>query len=379
MLVSFVCALLLVQTWSKAHRVDGNDLTSYLLSARALWEGRSPYSPDTPFPYVYPMLLAFALIPWLALPYGAAVIAWFAASVAALGAMLSTTTCGRAVAMGATAAITFGAIQNTLLNGQVNFFVVLCCVLAVVAARSGREISAGMWLGAGVAFKLMPALLGLYFLVRGRGKAIAVTAAAALVLALVPGILLGDRAWDAYADYARQFLIPVLKDPPAARQDAMVFSLGGVVHGWLGEGAPRWVGPACALAVVAATAAVDLLRWRPRSQDLAAGAAYMLAIVLVSPKSEIHHLAFVIPAVAVCCTWWLSGESRTAAWPAAAMIAASLGLMGARLAGPLQGTVICAALLLLGIALAGLSPSSASPQGNPRSSSSSPSCRAGVP
>jgi hypothetical protein len=81
----------------------------------------------------------------------------------------------------------------------------------------------------------------------------------------------------------------------------------------------------------------------------------------------------------VCCTWWLSGESRTAAWPAAAMIAASLGLMGARLAGPLQGTVICAALLLLGIALAGLSPSSASPQGNPRSSSSSPSCRAGVP
>src|SRR5687767_16017455 len=76
------------QTWHKAFRPGGNDLTSYLLSARALWDGQSPYGLDTPFPYIYPLFLAFAIVPLAILPYGAAVIGWFAASVAALGALL---------------------------------------------------------------------------------------------------------------------------------------------------------------------------------------------------------------------------------------------------------------------------------------------------
>ena len=81
-------AVLGAQTWHKAFRPGGNDLTSYLLSARALWDGQSPYGLETPFPYIYPLFLAFAIVPLAILPYGAAVIGWFAASVAALGAIL---------------------------------------------------------------------------------------------------------------------------------------------------------------------------------------------------------------------------------------------------------------------------------------------------
>jgi len=373
-----VCVVLAIQTWAKAHRHGGYDLTSYLLSARALLEGRSPYSPETPFPYVYPMLLAFALIPWLLLPYDAAVLAWFAASVAALGALLWTATDRREITVAATAAISFAAIQNTLLNGQVNFFVVLCCVLSVAAGRERRDLSAGAWLGAGIALKLMPAVLGMYFLVRGRALAIAVAAVTALVLSLAPALLLGNAAWEAYAEYAREFLLPVVRESPAAREARLVFSVPGVVHAWFGAAAPRWVLPASALAVIVAVTAADVLRWRPRGQDLAAGAGYMLAIVLISPMSEVHHLAFAIPAIGLCCTWWLNGAVRSAVGITPTVLASAL-LVLAPLGGAAQGTMICAALVLFGVALAALTPSSALPQGSPRWSWSSPSDPAAAP
>lgn len=378
-IAALVLAVLAVQTWNKAHRPDGNDLTSYLLSARALWDGHSPYSPDTPFPYVYPMLLAFLLVPWIAVPYGVAVLAWFGLSVLALALVLAQTTDGRPLSVAITAAVTFAAIQNTLLNGQVNFFVVLCCVLAVAAARTDRDASAGAWLGAGVALKLMPALLGLFFVVRRRGTAIGSAGLVAIALSLVPAVMLGRDAWDAYAEYAREFLMPTLREPASVRQDPLVFSVAGVVHRWIAPAAPGWVDAVAALGVVGAVAGADMLRWRRVGDDRAAGAAYLLAIVLVSPKSEVHHLAFAIPAVAVCWTRWLSGETSGDRGSLAALLGGSLALMGARLAGPAQGAVICGGLLLVGAALVALSPSSASPRGNRRSSSPSRSDRAAAP
>ena len=181
------------QTWHKAFRPGGNDLTSYLLSARPV--GRSsPYGLDA-LP-VYLSALSGIRDRAAGHPsYGAAVIGWFAASVAALGAILwpdearhersGRWTAGSAVAASAAVLVTFNIIQNNLLNGQVNFFVVLCCVLAV---KQTRATAAGAWLGAAIALKLMPALLLVYFLVRRQFRAILVAAATALVLALAPAV-----------------------------------------------------------------------------------------------------------------------------------------------------------------------------------------------
>ena len=71
-------AVLLWQTFVRAARPDGIDLTSYLLSARALAHGASPYMLATPFPYLYPATLAFLLIPLAMAPSIVALIAWFA-------------------------------------------------------------------------------------------------------------------------------------------------------------------------------------------------------------------------------------------------------------------------------------------------------------
>jgi alpha-1,2-mannosyltransferase len=199
-LAAIVCTILALQTLNRAWRPDGIDFTSYLMSARALWEGRSPYGLDTPWPYVYPMLLALLLTPLIALPYTAAVLAWFVVSVAALAGIVVKTTNRAVLPIVITLVAGFAIVQSTLLNGQVNFLVVLCSVLAVCAAHERRDIAAGAWLGAGIALKLMPIVLGVYFLVRRRWIALVATGAAALLFSFGPAVLLGARGWDVCVD-----------------------------------------------------------------------------------------------------------------------------------------------------------------------------------
>ena len=376
---AIVCAVLALQTLNRAWRPDGIDFTSYLMSARALWEGRSPYGLVTPWPYVYPMLLALVLIPLVALPYSAAVLVWFATSVAALAAIVSKTTNRTVLPVAVTLAASFAIIQSTLLNGQVNFLVVLCSVLAICAAREHRDVAAGTWLGAGIALKLMPAVLGMYFLVRGRWTAIVATGVAALVFSFGPAVILGARGWDVCVEYVRGYVMPMLAGSPLQREDPLVYSVSGIAHALLGTSGPASINLISALAVVGAATALDVLWWRPRGQDLAAGAGYMIAVVLVSSKSELHHLAFIIPAIGLGATWLLGERNQASRWAATIFALAVTAIALSRLAGPAQGIVICAGLFMLGAGLAGLTPSSASRRESPRSSSSSPSCRAAVP
>ena len=385
------------QTWHKAFRPGGNDLTSYLLSARTLWDGQSPYGLDTPFPYLYPLFLAFVLGPLALLPYGAAVIGWFAASVAALGAILlgatklGTSEVGRRWASGSELAIaaavivTFNVIQNNLLNGQVNFFVVLCCLLSIEVGRVPpspgtmrggpvmREVSAGAWLGAAIAVKLMPVLLVLYFLVRRQFRAILAAVVTALVLALAPALLLTgsvesgfSRITAVYSQYVREFLAPMMTTPEAA--PVLAYSVASVVHRTLGVGPALWIDVLSAAAVLGTIAAVDVRTWRPRGDHLAAAAAYLVAIVLISPKSETHHLAFAIPAVALGFAWFFGEISRAArvsasffTWPLGlgpwALFLAAAAIAAAPFTGAAEGPMITAAMILLIAAIAQLSTS----------------------
>src|SRR5687768_8503555 len=367
-------AVLGAQTWHKAFRPGGNDLTSYLLSARALWDGQSPYGLDTPFPYIYPLFLAFAIVPLAILPYGAAVIGWFAASVAALGAILlgptklgtgeggRRRTAGSALAAAAAVLVTFNVIQNNLLNGQVNLFVVLCCVVAVASAappegghyvgaasHHRRALTAGAWLGAAIALKLMPVLLVVYFLVRRRFGAILAAGAIALVLALAPALLIRgsvesgfSRITAVYSQYARELLMPMMTSP--AGDASLAYSVASVVQRVFGIAPALWIDMLCAAAVLGTIAAVDVGRWRPRGDDLAAGAAYLAAITLISPKSETHHLAFAIPAVALCCAWVFTEGWRAVRLPA---LLSAGALVAAPFAGAAEGPMVTAAMVLL--------------------------------
>ncbi|MGB4850876.1 MAG: hypothetical protein WBQ38_01050, partial [Ignavibacteria bacterium] len=62
-------------------RAGNNDFTSYMLSSKALLENTNPYNNGSPFPYVYPLTLAFILIPFTLLPDIPLQILWFILNV----------------------------------------------------------------------------------------------------------------------------------------------------------------------------------------------------------------------------------------------------------------------------------------------------------
>jgi hypothetical protein len=83
-LLAGLLIVLLLQTFRQAYRAGGYDFTSYLLSAKALWNGNNPYKTDTQFGYLYPLFLAFAILPLAAAPYWLANFLWFSLSIASL-------------------------------------------------------------------------------------------------------------------------------------------------------------------------------------------------------------------------------------------------------------------------------------------------------
>ena len=152
--VGLLAALLFVQALSRARRPGGIDLTSYLLSARTLLEGSSPYLLATPFPYLYPATLALLLIPltFVALPIALAI--WFALNGAALWwstrrvlihvrPELATDPSRVVVFLAVFLTFLFTIVQSNLRNGQVNFIVVALCV----AAALGGPAKAGHYVG----------------------------------------------------------------------------------------------------------------------------------------------------------------------------------------------------------------------------------------
>src|SRR2546425_135045 len=93
-LLLILAVVFLAQTHRKAARPGGYDFTSYLQSAQALAAGADPYHTGTPFPYIYPLFLAFLLVPLTYVPSAVAVTLWFALGAACLHISLKRSACG---------------------------------------------------------------------------------------------------------------------------------------------------------------------------------------------------------------------------------------------------------------------------------------------
>jgi uncharacterized integral membrane protein len=345
-----------VQTWRKAHRPDGNDLTSYLAASRALLEGTNPYEVATPFPYIYPLFSALMLIPLTAVPYYAAVLLWFALSVAALAWVLAWVarqekSDGRgrdAVPIAAIVLILLAeTVQNNLLNGQVNFVVLAFCI-AAIRAGSTALASAGWW-GAAIATKILPLGVAPWWVLRGRIGVVIAAVAFAVALALAPAIIAGAPAVDWTASYLHGFVGPSLQ--AGASADALQFSLYWLVSRAVPD--VSWLPLASALVVIAAAALADARR-RSRADDHLAFAMYLAVIPLASPKSETHHLAFVLPAAYVCALRILRHPVRADDWRLWTALASAALFSIASLLDVARNWWWCGALLALWATIVGL-------------------------
>ncbi|MBV6479681.1 MAG: hypothetical protein HGGPFJEG_02472 [Ignavibacteria bacterium] len=75
--LSIVYVIIIVLSFQMINRSGNNDFTSYVLSSKALLKHTNPYETGSPFPYIYPLTLAFILLPFSYFPPTYLQIAWF--------------------------------------------------------------------------------------------------------------------------------------------------------------------------------------------------------------------------------------------------------------------------------------------------------------
>jgi hypothetical protein len=368
---------LFAQTWSRAHRPGGIDLTTYLEAARAALRGDNPYALVSPFPYIYPPFLAFALIPLTRLPADLALAAWFAAS---LGAIVWSTRevltlaypelSGRRLTPFIAALFVgmYPVLQSNLRNGQVNPIVVGLVIAALAArlARPGSHHAGGAssapdargadgarrpwrpceacracrawepacW-AAAIAIKIVPAALAPFYLRRRDWRVCAEAASGVIVLCLIPFVTLGSHVVPLTRGYVVSFLAGSFSTPAA--RESLAFSLGGMLTLVGGPIGGPWVGVVAAVLPVAVVFAAD---WRARTgptTDPFAYALYLAVIPLASPKSEVHHLLFAMPLATLAFgAWWWRPVSRRPL-PVALLGTAAVCYLAATVVAPMNG------------------------------------------
>lgn len=371
--------VLLVQTLQTAFRSQGHDFTSYLLSAEALCNGGDPYHTGTLFVYVYPLFLAFVLIPLTYLPYWLAELIWFGLSVTSFwaGCVLLARMAGPAIKTDvgwhlalpglATFVFLLWPIQSNLLCGQVNLIVLLCCVLFLHFFQRENTLAAAAWLGAAIAIKLVPAVLLLFLLVRRRYGVLMAAILFAALFIMLPGIVAGEGLLAAYKTYLHSFLmrsfvnpeactgVPALAGPP---EKMMFLSLKGVVRYFFpSAGSSAWLGGLSLLTALAAMLSVDVMSTGspPPRRDVWSFCAYLLGCLFVSPMTENHHLVLVMPAV------WLVGLKLLfdRSWATGRIVTLASGFAACFLLyNPLQATPLGSLSLVLLLVLLVLASSS---------------------
>jgi len=340
-------AVLLLQTLHKASRPQGSDLMAYLAAARALLAGQDPYVIQGRFYYMYPLPLAVLSIPLAFLPWKLAVTLWFLVSVGALvwaadvlaelatehldletGPSLERWGFGAALWF-----LLFDPIQNNLVNGQINFQLLLLCLLFLRALLGGRQVRAAVFLAAAVSIKITPALLLAFAVVRRRWGIAAVAVMGTIALWLSPLPLVGRDLFRFYGTFLG-YVLPFAAQGLFPAPHGVAFSVNRLVSllpdGWAGPLWGRAVAAGLPLAVLALLEVAGLRR-RSSARDVWIFAAYLLVILLATPFSEVHHLAYLVPAASLVSLFAVSRGDRPGRLAAAGLVVFWILLWGGRL------------------------------------------------
>lgn len=295
--------VLLAQAETKALRSFGNDFTAYLDAARALAGGANPYLASERFPYSYPLALAWMLVPLLLVPIWLAAAAWFGVTLFAYWRVVNQSAAAgerrltrcEAVALAVIVAVALlQIVQNELLNGQVNMAVAAIALGSIALSARGRPVPAALVWGLGVALKLFPLILVPWFLLRRRWTELCAGLLTAAALSLVPVLWVGTDAVRWTSDYLGRI---VAGEAGAAHvPDFVHFNVAAAIARLAGfASTPAWLLLAASAVIVGLALAADIRRGRDGS--LRSAVMYLSLVVLLSPKSETHHMVFTIPAV----------------------------------------------------------------------------------
>jgi alpha-1,2-mannosyltransferase len=314
--------------WALVLRLGSNDFHDYWLAGRLVLEGHSPYdvgalrelaarehlSLQVGGGYSYPLPFALVMVPFAALPFGAALVAFNSLSLAAFGLAVAAWILwahGRSPNLGRRRlALALGAglyppVYGTVVNGQANLILIPLLALGVACAleetRPLRRFGGGLTIGLAAIVKLVPGVALVPFALGRRFDA-----AAGLVLGAF-GALVAAVAVIPWAASGSGGLASLL--------DADDYYTNQSINGFVSRlalptarTAPLWDhGFDPGIVMLAATAAFGLitlaLLWRARDRlrsrrGMALGLAFALvAGTIGAPKNSFWNEAFVLVAV----------------------------------------------------------------------------------
>ena len=295
----------------KAGRAGGYDFTSYLTSSKALLSGSNPYLTNSPFPYIYPLFLASVLIPFTYLPYQINVIIWFILNVGAFLLSLyflqkqffniSPSRINFLFILFLTVISIFSPIQNNLLNGQVNFIVLLFCVLFFYYEEK-RLLLSSFFLAVAVSIKIVP-LIFLLYLITGRKYLYVLTVLifSFFFIFVLPCIFTGIKLIDYYNYYLNNFVLSSFSGADISSK-SIYFTLYDFVKNFFDVPDLFNIFLRIFLISMIIFPIIYLhnrfLKTGLRPQRiLLIFSLLSLAILLISPSSQTHHLIFLTPAI----------------------------------------------------------------------------------
>lgn len=280
----------------------------------------------TPYPYLYPPFLAHGLKGLARLPLDRAHALWLAASVVASALSVcwslrsgswAPSGIARAEWRGSERGVELVLLAALLLwilpfranvsVGQVNPIVLLSITLCLWSHARGRALAAGMWLAPAMLIKVTPSILLVFFLARRKYRTVIACAVASGALTIGTLLLGAGSDW-------RTFVAGL----PERRYGATFPGLfpAGTIWNFAPAGVfarllPREpdavlllsVAVTLASLVVAATLASIAPDVRRERLSLA---LFFPVMILASPLGYLHHLIYLLPAVAI----WLEAVWR---------------------------------------------------------------------
>ena len=304
-----ILLIYLIQMFGKAYRENGYDFTSYLLSSKAFFAGTNPYQTGSPFPFIYPLFLCVVLFPLASLPYWFSNAVWFSLNVSAL--YLSTLVLLKLYfdslsykEITALFLVPFviltNVVQNNLLNGQVNFIVLLLCVLCLKYFVESQKLLATVFLSAAISIKLTPLILIVYLIARREFLYVGLTLAFSIFLIFgLPYAIAGEKTILWYSQYIHSFLVRNIATDSVA-SDGFTFSITSMVSFLLPSMSKLLTLMIAGLISITPIAWVQFTSHRNvTSEQTLFFSLYMLVVPLISPMSETHHLISLFPATSI--------------------------------------------------------------------------------
>jgi alpha-1,2-mannosyltransferase len=277
------------------------DLRVYRHAPPGLFDGTlydfrlGEFSDQFPLPFTYPPFAALVLLPLSWLPWVVVRIGWHVLSIGCLYwiarcsiRVVSPAAPRRHALLWTAAAMWIEPVRTTFNYGQINIVLVAVLMTSLLAAR---DVLGGLGVGLAAGVKILPAVSGLYFLVRRRyaaagWAALLFVATVGLMVVVAPAV-------------SGQYWLHLLGD--AGRVGPVGSAINQSLRGALtrSAGFDVGMGPQWIVAVLIATVLAGFaLRAAVRSGETLA----MIVVVqfyglLVSPISWSHHWVWVLPAL----------------------------------------------------------------------------------